>query len=85
VLKLKEMGLIIGCVDGPISERDISTVDTTAIPTRLATKIMMVHVVSTDGKIVLPFVHYPTDTVDGDWLEFRSLNLLDFWLLVIIH
>jgi len=56
------MGLIVGTADGPIVEKDVSKVDSTSIPARLATKVMMVHLTLYDGSASIPIIHYPTQT-----------------------
>jgi hypothetical protein len=65
---LQAMGIIVGCTSGPISEKNASKVDTKIIPKSLATKIMMIHVVSTDGKVALPLIHYATTSAEGKWM-----------------
>jgi hypothetical protein len=68
------MGLIIGTVDGPIAEKDVRTVDKSTIVKKLATKIMMVHVVSLDGKVALPLIHYATTGVEGKWMAEKVIT-----------
>ena len=65
---LKAVGQVVGCVDGPISEKNVGAIDKQALPTKFATHIMMVHVVSTDGKIALPLIHYATRGATGEWM-----------------
>lgn len=65
---LEAMGIIVGCADGLIAEKNIQTLDKTTILPRLATKIMMIHIVSTDGKTALPVIQYPTVKMSAEWL-----------------
>jgi len=65
---LEAMGCIVGCVNGPIIERNIESVNEKELPKLLATKIMMLHLVSTDGKASIPLGHFPTNGVTAQWL-----------------
>ncbi len=58
---IQEMGLLAGSVNGPIPEKEIEGVDKSKIPTQLATKVMMVHITTVNGKASVPFIHIPTN------------------------
>ncbi len=56
---VKHLAMLVGC-ETPIAEKNIDSVDPTTIPDKLATKIMMVHITTIDGKACVPFLHFPT-------------------------
>lgn len=66
---LDHMGCIVGLVEGPIAEKDITTIDQVAIPKMLATKIMMIHLVTSDGKRTYPLGFFPTNGATAQWLK----------------
>lgn len=66
---LEHLGCIVGLVDGPIAEKDIEKMDEKAIPKMLATKIMMIHLVTIDGKASIPVGFFATNGATAVWLK----------------
>lgn len=74
---LPTVRMLVGCIDGPIFEKNISQeFDESKILPRLATKVMRLFLVSLDGTIGIPFHFYATSNVSGSTLiqEFDKLK-----------
>jgi hypothetical protein len=71
---VEEQHMVVGCADGPIAEKDVSNVNQEDIPNKLATKIMFMYLVSSDGKAAVPLVFYPTNKMTGKWLFDKVQN-----------
>lgn len=84
---VQEIGLLAGCVNGPISEKSINDVDRSKIPTLLATKVMMIHITTIDGKASVPFMHIPTNCATTAKTMFKLVCWFFFLLSIglIVH
>jgi len=74
---VKHLGMLVGLVDGPILEKDVSSIKEDTIFCRLATKVLSIYIVTLDGQAALPLCTLPTNGITGDVLA-TKVNFHNF-------
>lgn len=68
LIYVKETGCIVGRSTGPIKEKDIDTINEAEVLRSLATKILMIHITTIDGRANVPFMYFPTNKITAEFI-----------------
>lgn len=74
LIYIKETGCIVGRTTGPIAEKDIDTINEAEVLSTLATKILMIHITTIDGRANVPFMYFPTNKITAEFIT-KKVNL----------
>ncbi len=63
------MRLLVETVEKLIIEKEVAKYDSTKVLSMCATKVIMIYLTTMDGSAAIPLIHYPTDTVSGEFMK----------------
>jgi hypothetical protein len=82
---IKEMKMLVGSIKRPILEKNINALDTNTLSTELATKVMMIHITSIDGKTCVPFMYFSTAIATVEDMREKILSVITYFVYTYIN